>query len=393
MGSSNDIRHSDDSARAFWRDCHSHALDLAAANLPSVQQLHQLASNLTNFDLERLPVVTAQEMHLIRSRCMLNGIHIEPVLNNDLSANLARLLTSETTAVIGAWRDIRTGGSELDLRLGLARQLMSEAIANDSPVSLEIFRILAPVQDDRLWTDLGVHFLHHKYFFDAERAFLRANRHDLALRVTLSRRVILNHLIGSPDDSPALVHDLKLLLPPLEASFASWCQEHRVRPRSGQLASYLLGSLQLASELAHQYEYGIAVAHSGLALGWAFSIFGLDVGIVKTRRREGGVQLTDSSALLTDRIAGKSVIILENDMVSGQTLQAALKKITPLNPLYVDVAFNLIYASSARGDTTAILNRMPREIRRVFAPESFGIVALVNALEIVKSIGSSIHRS
>ena len=144
----------------------------------------------------------------------------------------------------------------------------------------------------------------------------------------------------------------------------------------------MFSSIQIACELANRYDYGVSVAHSGLPLGWACSTLGLDVGIIKTHRREDRVRLTDFSCLTARNITGKSVIILEHDMASGATLHSLVKKLAPLEPRKIDVAFNLIRPSQKRGSISQILGRMPQEIDEVFIPHSFGASAVLNALEI-----------
>ncbi len=94
-----------------------------------------------------------------------------------------------------------------------------------------------------------------------------------------------------------------------------------------------------AQRLIPDYDLGIAIAKGGLFLGYVFETSGLPTQVVHMKRRKSWVTWNPINIIKKEDIKGKRILFLENDFVTGRTLEKAARKLNRFQPNCLDALF------------------------------------------------------
>jgi len=100
---------------------------------------------------------------------------------------------------------------------------------------------------------------------------------------------------------------------------------------------YAYESDSAAQLLVPKYDIGIALATDGCYLGFIFEKRGLPVKTVKLSRKGLGAAWNPIDKIQKEDIAGKKVILFDNDVVTGRTINRASKELNKYSPAYIDL--------------------------------------------------------
>lgn len=113
------------------------------------------------------------------------------------------------------------------------------------------------------------------------------------------------------------------------ANFQSWIL------RKGFLeggAFWPCESINIAYNLVENYDIGIGIAHGGLFFGWLFELFGLQVKIVDFHRKNKDDTLKWIDSINSEMLAGKNIIVFDNDVRTGRTTRRVLRELKQYKP-------------------------------------------------------------
>lgn len=85
------------------------------------------------------------------------------------------------------------------------------------------------------------------------------------------------------------------------------------------------------------YDYGIALAKSGMWLGYIFSVFGFFPILTVWTKRMGFGASWRPFDLLENLLPDKRILVFENDVVTGRTLKRTVRELQALNPQFIDL--------------------------------------------------------
>ncbi|MFA5993049.1 MAG: phosphoribosyltransferase [Candidatus Pacearchaeota archaeon] len=153
----------------------------------------------------------------------------------------------------------------------------------------------------------------------------------------------------------------------------------------GQKPGFVDRSLVMAHSIARNYDLGIGIAKGGLPLAYMFNLFGLDIRVVESHPRYNGRMRKIPTFKAHDDISdirGKRILVLENDTLSGKTLERVGSELVRYNPATIDVAF--IYDPinpRTMGNGTRV-DVIPRRIyRETYFPKDFSYNSLGEAVK------------
>lgn len=122
------------------------------------------------------------------------------------------------------------------------------------------------------------------------------------------------------------------------ASYRRYVAERVGEARAQQMPSFEPEiAFAAAKQLAPQYDVGIAVAADGLWLGYFFQLAGLPVKAVKLARKGSGASWQPLDPLNEEDMREKRVIVLENDVVTGRTLERTARELGTYTPSKLDL--------------------------------------------------------
>lgn len=129
-------------------------------------------------------------------------------------------------------------------------------------------------------------------------------------------------------------------------------------------------SIKMAYHLAPQYDIGVGIAQAGLYFTYMCTLFGLDTRIVECHRIEKGGIFRWCEEVSPDKLEGKKVVVLENDVRSGRTVQRVLSELQKYNPSCIDLA--LIHDSVPPPQIFGIIQEnIPSGYGRIHFPRDF----------------------
>lgn len=207
--------------------------------------------------------------------------------------------------------------------------------------------------------------------------FLRHHLYEHAIRMELASSV--------PFTNPALVglqinpafEQLKLVLnAKSDAPFKCWCAE---RGFSKVDHFFSFSSALLAYELSHRYDAAVAVAGGGLPLAFGFELYGVPVQCLRAHGYKNASRSVSDigPTLVTDR----HIAVLENDVYSGSTLRAVLKKLSALEPASVELVLSTGPTQGWGSSYASRIENVPEGFSEIYHPGRTGIANLPIAVE------------
>ena len=127
-------------------------------------------------------------------------------------------------------------------------------------------------------------------------------------------------------------------LPPSENPFLDFVKN---TPNFNRYVGDLEKVCDAAQKLEGQYDLGIGVAKKGLWSSFVFNLHGLPTRDVLVMRLGEGRFMLPISPLYRKDIEGKRILLFDNDLVTGRTIEALVGNLKPANPRSVDLL--LIY--------------------------------------------------
>lgn len=92
-------------------------------------------------------------------------------------------------------------------------------------------------------------------------------------------------------------------------------------------------------EVRKSYDVGVAIATGGLYAAYLFDLAGLPIMEVEMKRKGPGASWKPRENFQGEKLAGKKVLILENDIVTGRTLRRAVRELQQYAPASIGVCF------------------------------------------------------
>lgn len=187
-------------------------------------------------------------------------------------------------------------------------------------------------------------------------------------------------LADSPSDPERLLSRLvpEDLLDRYHARFHEFCAS-RGLPMG--LSFSVVHLWTAAYTLVRNYDLGIGVAKGGLAGAFSFSLFGLPVGIVESHRHGQGATFQWCGEDYSGRIASRSVILFDKDVVTGRTLTRVARELVPFGPSQLDLYVNWDPIQPGTCAIGSLLDRVPPAIRGRYYPKRLDLSQFLNALE------------
>ena len=92
-----------------------------------------------------------------------------------------------------------------------------------------------------------------------------------------------------------------------------------------------------AKHLAYRYDIGLGIAKKGVWLSYVFSLFGLKTADILAIRGPRGVFCSPLDPLYSRDIAGKRVLLFDNDVVTGATVKTVSSHLRKARPSRIDI--------------------------------------------------------
>lgn len=99
---------------------------------------------------------------------------------------------------------------------------------------------------------------------------------------------------------------------------------------------YLTEGFRAAQSLESDYDLGIELATDGLYLGYLFHLHGLPIKTVKLQR-EQDMASWEPLDLCKEDVYDKKIVIFDNDVVTGRTIDRAVFELEKFSPKYLDL--------------------------------------------------------
>jgi hypothetical protein len=100
---------------------------------------------------------------------------------------------------------------------------------------------------------------------------------------------------------------------------------------------YVNETCKAAQNLMPQYDLGIELATDGLCPGYIFHLHGFPTKAVKLGRKGRGAVWQPLEELSTEDIEGKKLLLFDNDVVTGRTLNRTVRELGKFSPEYMDL--------------------------------------------------------
>ncbi|MBI4149637.1 phosphoribosyltransferase [Candidatus Woesearchaeota archaeon] len=294
-----------------------------------------------------------------------------------LSAALAEGTTAKTANAIAATQRYLTSGDEHDLS-----PIVYELMEMDDAAPPHVLQLLGEqfLRGDRIpyAIDVFTHLDDYEKLHTIGEQCLRTGRHFQALRVferlgdmngleEIIKRE-RNNIIGEC----AVEAYLGGLSPKFTRGFRQYAKR-KIGKQGDEAPEYyflrddnsnlLAQAAHTAARLARTYDFGIGIASGGLWLSYVMEMYGLPVLITGPQKRGKGVRwrTIDDLSGITD----KKVLVLENDVATGKTLQKAAEEIMRFSPRQLDLLLVIDYNWGV--PDSQVYNRVPSEFGKVYA--------------------------
>lgn len=144
-----------------------------------------------------------------------------------------------------------------------------------------------------------------------------------------------------------------------------------------------------AQTISKDYDLGIGIAKKGLWLSYVFNLYGLPtLNTLVVRNGNEDRLINQTNTLNEDSVKGKKILLFDNDLVTGNTVNALADKLLILKPEFIDLL--LIY------NHTEITPEFYKQVKPLFKnkPDEIGKMAdgkiVLDAMcEIPKTIRKS----
>lgn len=132
------------------------------------------------------------------------------------------------------------------------------------------------------------------------------------------------------------------------------------------------GTVNAANEIASEYDLGIGVAKGGLYSSWIFNRFGLPVILAEAHVNEqkNEFEWREEPTSIADKINGSNILVLDKDVVTGNTLGRVAEEIGKYLPEKIDLFLNL-NPPKCINDIGSRINNVPESYENIYHPSSF----------------------
>ncbi len=148
--------------------------------------------------------------------------------------------------------------------------------------------------------------------------------------------------------------------------YPSYCARKGLQQNSGIYHFYLDHYYQI-EQIKAEYDVGIGIAQGGLYLSYLFSLAGLPVMTVTMKRKGKGASFQPSADFDGSELKDKRVLLIDDDVHTGRTLQRAVREIELYKPQELGACF---IHESARD----FLSQVPSEISASYVLSSIAAV-------------------
>ena len=93
---------------------------------------------------------------------------------------------------------------------------------------------------------------------------------------------------------------------------------------------------EAAKDLRGSYDICVALAMDGLGFGFVFHEHGWPTKVVRLHRKGSGATYDEITPISRQDIAGKRVVLLDNDMCTGRTMSRAVRELQAHKPECID---------------------------------------------------------
>jgi len=100
---------------------------------------------------------------------------------------------------------------------------------------------------------------------------------------------------------------------------------------------YVNETCEATQTLIPKYDLGIEIATDGLCPGYIFHLHGFPTKAVKLRRRGRGAIWQPLEDLSQEDVEGKKLLLFDNDVVTGRTLNRTVRELGKYSPEYMDL--------------------------------------------------------
>jgi len=164
------------------------------------------------------------------------------------------------------------------------------------------------------------------------------------------------------------------------AKLDGYCKRHGFDPC---VKFPLAKSINAAFNLVPKYDLGIGVAKGGLYSSFLFSLFGLKTYTVEVHNHNGeGILKIEN--LAPEKLEGKRVLVLDKDVVSGNTLKLVAEALGKMRASAFDVFLSYNPVCESGASIGSVVKNVPKQFGNVFYPALFGYDRFVEALETLE---------
>ena len=145
--------------------------------------------------------------------------------------------------------------------------------------------------------------------------------------------------------------------------------------RKNCIGARTLGNLppeiNIAHNLAGEYDVGVAVANGGLLSGFFFENYGLPVKVAETHRKTRSNKIQWKTPIDESAFKDKHVLVIENDIVTGKTAARIIQELSKYKPAQVDIALNLNPLTNESAGIGCRAENIPNGYSNRYFPKSF----------------------
>ncbi len=154
---------------------------------------------------------------------------------------------------------------------------------------------------------------------------------DAMMPVGLPKTTVQDQL----DQFLSVILDHKVI--PVE--YRKFCLAHNFKEGSGYPRSFISYLFKTVSSIREKYDLGIGLAQGGLYAAFFFELAGLPIMTVEMKRKGTGATWQPQPDFDGQKIKGKRVLVLENDIDTGRTLRRACREINCYHSESISVCF------------------------------------------------------
>ncbi len=166
------------------------------------------------------------------------------------------------------------------------------------------------------------------------------------------------------------------------SQFHRWFSE--LGYKDTEVFAYSLGkTANMAHNMKDEYDISVGIAKGGLFSAYIFSKFGIHTKLAEAHAGTNNKTFEWIDDVIPEEIEGKRVLVLENDLISGETSRKVLEVLQKYRPGGIDISFNVDPHGGKYGYGTIVEN-IPYGYGRVHFPSNFGYGKFNDAIRTVK---------